>query len=414
MSVLTRSLLTAALAANALKPQRGKYTSVGLFGAGLMTGELAPQLLALVSADTAYAAYRGRLRRRDAVGAGLAAGALAALVQPARSAGRAVEAALAEGIGADYATHLETAPTARELRTQWLPLTHPFRMRLREVERIRDINYTEGGFRARLDVYRPKPVPGDAPLRDAPVLVQVHGGAWMYGSKSAQGQLLMNRMAARGWVCVALNYRLAPKHAWPTQLVDVKRATAWTKQHIAAYGGDPSYVVITGGSAGGHLAAMTALTADEPERQPGFEDADTSVSACVPFYGVYDLAGIAGTRESKWIRNFFGRKVIHELPDEEHIAIFRDASPMTHIREDAPDFFCLHGAADTVVPVGQARAFVAKMREVSTASVTYAELPGAQHAFEVFASIRSQHAVKAVERWLEWHRATRRAATTTA
>src|SRR5690349_8356251 len=106
----------------------------------------------------------------------------------------------------------------------------------------------------------------------------------------------MNRMAQLGWVCVSVNYRLAPKYLFPTQIVDVKRAIAWVHDNIKEYGGDSSYVVITGGSAGGHLAALAALTPGLDDFQPGFEDADTSVSACVPFYGVYDLGGITEER----------------------------------------------------------------------------------------------------------------------
>ena len=86
------------------------------------------------------------------------------------------------------------------------------------------------------------------------MLLQVHGGGWTLGSKDAQGIPLMQRMAERGWVCVAINYRLAPRDAFPAQIIDVKKAIAWVKEHIEEYGGDPSYVVITGGSAGGHLA----------------------------------------------------------------------------------------------------------------------------------------------------------------
>src|SRR4029450_4266482 len=67
------------------------------------------------------------------------------------------------------------------------------------------------------------------------------------------------------------------------------RALRWIRERMAEYGGDPDFVVVTGGSAGGHLAALLALTPNDPEFQPGFEDVDTSVTACVPFYGVYDL-----------------------------------------------------------------------------------------------------------------------------
>ena len=88
----------------------------------------------------------------------------------------------------------------------------------------------------------------------------------------------MAHLAERGWVCVTANYRLSPRATWPDQIVDVKRALAWTKANIANHGGDPGFVVITGGSAGGHLCALAALTVNVSEFQPGFEGADTSVA----------------------------------------------------------------------------------------------------------------------------------------
>ncbi len=102
-------------------------------------------------------------------------------------------------------------------------------------------------------------------------------------------------------------------------------------------------------------------------------------------------------------QGFLARRVFAPGAGEQD---FEDASPLTRITAEAPDFFVLHGQKDTLVPVAQARAFVARLREVSPSTITYAELPGAQHAFEVFSSIRSQSAIKAVARWLEWHHAT--------
>jgi acetyl esterase/lipase len=96
-------------------------------------------------------------------------------------------------------------------------------------------------------------------------------------------------------VCVSINYRLSPRAAWPDHIVDVKRALAWIKEHIADYGGDPNFVAITGGSAGGHLCSLAALSPNEPSFQPGFEEADTSVACAVPFYGVYDFTNRDGT-----------------------------------------------------------------------------------------------------------------------
>jgi acetyl esterase/lipase len=239
------------------------------------------------------------------------------------------------------------------------------------------------------------------------VLLQVHGGGWTMGSKDQQGIPLMQRMAERGWVCVAVNYRLAPRDPFPAQIVDVKRAIAWVKDHIEEYGGDPSYVVVTGGSAGGHLTALAALTPNDPAYQPGFETKDTRVQAAVPFYGVYDLAGATGLGNALLMRDrYLAPRVVQRAWDDDP-EVFERGSPILRVTEDAPDFFVLHGARDSLVAVEQARLFVAALRETSKSTVAYAEFPGTQHAFDVFPSIRSEHVVRAVERYLEWHRARR-------
>jgi acetyl esterase/lipase len=405
MTYRRRQLVSAALTANALRPVRGRYASIPAFFAGWLASELAPQWLATTLVDTAaeLTVRRGRGGAPSRSGlalAALSAGGLGYLIVNANRAATHVESTLRDGLGEDYLDALEEAPTTEDVRTRLREVARPFKLAQPDVEVIRDINYTEGGKRARLDIYRPLGVD----LENAPVLVQVHGGAWTIGTKEQQGLLLMNRMAQRGWVCVAMNYRLAPKHPFPAQIIDVKKAIAWTKKNIDAYGGDPSYLVITGGSAGGHLAALAALTPGDSEYQPGFEDADTSVAGCVPFYGVYDLAGISGDKNAVALRDFFlGPRVFKKDPAE-HLGDFVKASPLAEVSADAPDFFVLHGANDSLVDVRQARAFVGKLKEQSRATVTYAEFPGTQHAFEVFGSIRSHHVIRAVERWLLHHR----------
>ena len=405
MSYTTRQLAAVALAANAIRPLRGRYTSVPGFFAGWLATELAPQLLTLNVADAVaeLTVRRSRSGSVDAVGLVLGATAAAGLAYLTLNAVRSashVETTLQDGLGADYLEALDDPIDVDDLKTPLLELARPFKMAKSDVEVIRDINYTEGGKRARLDIYRPK----GKDLTDAPVLVQVHGGAWTIGTKEQQGLLLMNRMAQRGWVCVAMNYRLAPKHPFPAQIIDVKKAIAWTREHIASYGGDPSYLVITGGSAGGHLAALAALTPGEAEYQPGFEDADTSVAACVPFYGVFDMAGLDGSSHTVGMRDYFLAPRVFKKDPRTHLEEFVRASPVTHVSPDSPDFFVLHGANDSLVDVRQARAFVEKLKQESKSTVTYAEFPGTQHAFEVFGSIRSHHVIRAVERWLVHHR----------
>jgi len=406
VSFLRRRLVTAALTANALRPPAsGLRGGMASFVLGWPTGELAPQLLVLTAADTAFHMTRSRDRRSRlglVVAAGTAIG-LTHLVRQSRQVRVLAEQTLVDGLGKEYADRPGERPTTVDLATPWRKLLNPFSRRNPRVRVDRDISYAATGKRGLLDVYRPV----DREVVGAPVLLQVHGGGWTWGSKDAQGIPLMQRMAERGWVCVAVNYRLAPRDAFPAQIIDVKRAIAWVKDHVEEYGGDPTYVVIAGGSAGGHLTALAALTPNDPAYQPGFEGSDTRVQAAVPFYGVYDLAGATGLRNALLMRDRYLAPTVVQRTWEDDPEVFEHASPILRITEDAPDFFVLHGARDSLVAVEQARLFVAALRETSKSSVAYAEFPGTQHAFDVFPSIRSEHVVRAVERYLEWHRSRR-------
>ena len=404
VSFLSRQSVIAALTANALRPPRGQRAGVPSFAAGWLFGETAPQMLALTALDAATHLTKGRragLRAKVGLAlAGASALGLAHMVRQSRRAADVLDDALVEGLGVDYVEQLDAAPDPADLATPWRSLARPFDFQDDAVRVIRNLPYSEAGRRGHLDIYLPA---GDGAIKDAPVLLQVHGGAWTLGAKEHQGRPLMNRMAAKGWVCVAINYRLSPRDPWPAHIVDVKRAIAWVRDNIADHGGDPDYLVITGGSAGGHLAALAALTPGDPQFQPGFEDADTSVQAAVPFYGVYDFAGSTGLANAIGMRDaFLGPRVMQttwqDAPD-----VYEAASPILRITPDAPDFFVIHGELDSLVAVDQARMFVAELRRTSEKSVVYAELPGAQHAFDVFHSIRSAHAVRAVDRYLTWH-----------
>ncbi|MBI2168151.1 MAG: alpha/beta hydrolase, partial [Actinobacteria bacterium] len=269
-----------------------------------------------------------------------------------------------------------------------------------DVVRVRDLPYGPYGRRNLLDVWHRR----DDVTERSPVLFWIHGGAWIVGHKAQQALPMLNHLTAAGWVCVSINYRLAPRSRWPDYLVDVKRALAWTKEHIAEYGGDPGFIVAAGGSAGGHLTALTALTADDVRFQPGFESVDTSVQAAVPFYGVYDFTNRLGSRSSMdaWgFRRFLAQRVMPK-PFSEDPTAYADASPLDQVRPDAPPFFVLHGSHDVLAPVADAREFVRRLREVSPEPVAFAELRGAQHAFEVFHSIRATHVIRAVERFGLW------------
>lgn len=303
-----------------------------------------------------------------------------------------------EEVGLAPADGVSLPRDGRDTMWRFPRLVYPLPRPARSMRVIRNIDYDGDGARLhRLDVIHRR----RDPPSDAPVLVYIHGGAWVIGDKREQGLPLMHELARRGWVAVTVNYRLSPRATWPDHLVDCKKALAWVHENIARYGGDPGFVAVSGGSAGGHLASMLALTQDEAEFQPGFDHMSTKVNACVSLYGVYDMTGARGTEdEDRGLVALLERKVFKTRIEDDPGA-FEEASPLRRVHRQAPPFFVLHGANDTLVRVAEARRFVAALRAVSGSPVVFAELPYTQHAFDVLPSVRSAHAVAAIVRFLE-------------
>ena len=313
-----------------------------------------------------------------------------------RAASR-VEAALTRGLGRDYRDRIDPEVSARlPTRLNTRKLIMPFGRLDERVELLENLPFGTHG--QRLDVYRAR-----KSLQGRPVLLQIHGGAWTekMGSKEHQAIPLMTDMALQGWICVSINYRLSPTATFPEHLIDCKEGLQWIRESIAEFGGDPDFVVVTGGSAGGHLCALMALTAGDPAYQPGFEDVDTRVQGAVPFYGVYDFTDDRWASTHKGNRDMIATSVM-KLPREGHRAEYEQASPLFRVHADAPPFLVVHGDHDSLVPVSQARSLVARLREVSSNPVAYAEIEGAQHAFDMFASVRSDYTRYGVERFLAY------------
>ena len=306
--------------------------------------------------------------------------------------------ALRRALGEDYRGDI---PTERQhvlcddiLSNHWL---RPFNFKRKGVRQHSHIAYADAGKRNLLDIYHPhEPREGGYP-----VLLQVHGGAWMIGEKEQQAKPLMYHLAERGWLCVAINYRLSPQAPFPAHIIDVKKAIAWIREHIRDYGGNPDFIAITGGSTGGHLSSLAALTPNRPEWQPGFEEVDTTLQAAVPFYGVYDFLDRFDIRSEMSMEDMVAERVM-QCTREENPALWDNGSPLSHVHTDAPPMFVIQGTHDSLVWVEEARAFVSAMQAESKQPVAYAELPGAQHAFEIFHSVRTDHTVHAVGHFLEW------------
>lgn len=311
------------------------------------------------------------------------------LVRRQRAAAPALDASLRELV--------PEAPTVALPRVPLRVLARPFPPDASGVVITRDIAYGDHR-RHRLDVFAP--ADGGS---NRPVLLQIHGGAWIIGTKEQQGQPLMRHLARNGWVCVAINYRLSPGARFPDHLVDAKRALAWIRANIAQYGGDPATVAVTGGSAGGHLAALVGLTANMPQYQPGFEDVDTSVVACVPVYGVLDLVNTVGVRRGVAAKTFDHLMARSLMPTRrrDDLAGWMAASPLSHVRPGLPPFYVVQGSQDTLVWPEEARHFVSAMRHEGNLTA-YAEIPYAQHAFEIMMTRRSVETVRAITYFLEY------------
>jgi len=319
----------------------------------------------------------------------------------AMDTGATVRAALDRALGVDFRSripaHRRAVLSDTVVSRSWM---RPFKFTREGVRVHRHISYGEAGKRNLLDIYQP--------VNDReggfPVLLQVHGGAWMIGSKEQQAKPLMFHMSQRGWLCVAVNYRLSPKDAFPAHIIDVKKAIAWIRENIAEYGGNPDFIAITGGSAGGHLSALAALTPNRAQWQPGFEDADTTLQAAVPFYGVYDFLDRFGIRQGMSMDDIIADKVM-QCSKEGNRELWDECSPLAHVSADAPPTYVIQGTHDSLVWVEEARVFVSALQGVASAPIAYAELPGAQHAFEIFHSVRTDQVVNSVADFLEWSHA---------
>jgi acetyl esterase/lipase len=382
------------------RPLRQEPLSVPSFIVGFLIGEVPVQTIVWQIVATVifglFGAFNGWAGWLGLAVATAGWAGLLGLAVSGRRAVRVVDAALAEVRNDDFL--VPTEAVAASWGRFW-GVSRAIPLKGRSVGVVKDIDYWgDGESRHRLDIYHAR---GTA-LQGAPVMVYIHGGAWVMGEKREQGKPMMYELVARGWVCVAINYRLSPQATWPAHIVDAKKAVAWVKAHITEYGGDPSFVSVSGGSAGGHLCALLALTAGDPQFQPGFEDADTSVDACVPFYGVMDMTGSdeGAARYGSGLLELLEKRVM-KTNAAAHPEIFRAASPTYRVRADAPPFFVLHGQNDTLVPVSVARTFVAALGAVSQAPVAYAELPLAQHAFDVLASLRCRATTAGVAAFLD-------------
>ncbi|KAG0250294.1 hypothetical protein BG011_008501 [Mortierella polycephala] len=249
-----------------------------------------------------------------------------------------------------------------------------------------------------LDIYRPYSVHGGD---DRPVLFYMHGGGWTSGSKEFVGPLL-TEMIFHEWIVVSVDYRLNSKAGYPTQLIDCKRALRWVKDEIRTFGGDPNNIIAAGDSAGGHMAAMMALTANQPEYQPEFENVDTTVQGCLGLSAVVNLVDLENyshhDARGRFIKDVAKREGSAE--SAENLKFLIEHSPRFRIKPTGVPFMLVHGDTDTLTPVQNTRDFVNEFRKSCTAPIAYLEVLGGHHCFHLISSPRSWYSVIAAAQWL--------------
>ena len=242
----------------------------------------------------------------------------------------------------------------------------------------------------KLDIYLPEL--GRGPF---PVIVSIHGGAWMFGDKGDMMNAPMLHGLERGYAVVCINYRLSHEAIFPCQIHDCKAAIRYIRANASAYYFDPQRIAAWGGSAGGHLAALLGTTgrirrlSDDSMGNPKVSSA---VQAVVDWYGPTEsflkmdeqLAasgrGVPDHARPDSPESLLLGRLITEVPE-----LVEQASPMTYIKSYAPPFLIQHGMQDGIVPVEQSIHFAAELGRVAGASkVSFEILPEAQHADPAF------------------------------
>ena len=221
-----------------------------------------------------------------------------------------------------------------------------------------------------------------------PLIVWIHGGGWIYGSRRRLPPHLFDnavhdQMVDAGYAVATVDYRLAREAGFAGMLQDVNAAIRWLRGHATDFDLDPGRLVAWGESAGGHLAAMAGMCPklDGAERTGECLDQPENPTAVVDWYGPADLTAMAA---------------LHLEADSEEMGAtaenpavilrqngtwtYEELSPTTYARADVPPIFLAHGTDDQIVPVSHSRDLFDRLRAAS-AAVDYLEIPGADHVW---------------------------------
>ena len=210
---------------------------------------------------------------------------------------------------------------------------------------------------------------GDQPL---PAIIYIHGGGWSGGAREA-GLPFTIAFANGGYFACTISYRLSGEAKYPAAVHDCKAAVRFLRANAAELGIDPDRIGVWGHSAGGHLSAMLGLTGDDAALEG--EVGTTGVSSKVNcFVSVCGPAQLAGFDYNNIVANFLGGAT-----EEERAPIAKQASPVTHVDANDPPSLLVHGTADDLVNIRQARLLHEKLTGAG-ADCELHEIEGEGHA----------------------------------
>lgn len=228
---------------------------------------------------------------------------------------------------------------------------------------------TASGVELKLDIYRPR-VPADAGPR--PTAVLLHGGGYRINATKEAFALNVIPWLQMGWNAINVEYRSSGVALAPAAIEDVRCALRWVAQNAKQYNVDPNRIVLTGQSAGGHLASIGGMipeSAGLDRRCPGPEP--IKVSAIISWYGVFDYTTLVDDPTRTYAVSWIG-------PQPNRMEIARLVSPATYIRPGLPPTMHIHGDADPTVPYDQGVREIEALKKVGVPA-ELVTVPGGRH-----------------------------------
>jgi len=245
-----------------------------------------------------------------------------------------------------------------------------------EVEIKRDIVFAQpDGVNLLLNLHLPKAV------QQPPLVMFIHGGSWKNGNRN---NCKVAWLAAKGYAVASIEYRVSTEALFPAQIHDCKGALRWLRAHSSDYGYDATNVVVSGSSAGGHLAALLGTSADVEALEGstgGNLDQSSRVQGIVDYYGPTDFVRRSENQPSKTDHPKGGVYQLLGGPVKSNLELAKTASPVTYVSKDDPPLLIFHGSNDEVVFPDQSKFIQDAYRQIDL-KVSLNIVPEAGHGWK--------------------------------